>query len=253
MRKKIIAGNWKMNQTPQEAQALCALLKDRVDGAEADVVFCVPYVDLYPVLDALKDTQIAVGAENMHYEDSGAFTGEISANMLKEMGVTYVILGRSERRQYFNETDETVNWKVKKALDSGLIPILCCGETLEQREAGITVEWVRMQIKCGLLGVDAQQAKSVVIAYEPIWAIGTGKTATAQQAQEVCAAIRQVLAELYGQETADAIRIQYGGSVNGKNAPQLFAMADIDGGLVGGASLKEEFAEIVHYKKDMIK
>lgn len=223
-----------------------------MDGAEADVVFCVPYVDLYPVLDALKDTQIAVGAENMHYEDSGAFTGEISANMLKEMGVTYVILGHSERRQYFNETDETVNRKVKKALDSGLIPILCCGETLEQREAGITVEWVRMQIKCGLLGVDAQQAKSVVIAYEPIWAIGTGKTATAQQAQEVCAAIRQVLAELYGQETADAIRIQYGGSVNGKNAPQLFAMADIDGGLVGGASLKEEFAEIVHYKKDMI-
>lgn len=249
MRKKIIAGNWKMNKTPKEAKELCALLKDKVNTTEVDVVFCVPYVDLYPVLEALKGTQIAVGAENMHFEESGAYTGEISGAMLKEMGVSYVIIGHSERREYFGETDETVNKKVKKALEYGLLPIMCCGETLEQREAGITIEWIRMQIKRGLAGIGAEDMKKIVIAYEPIWAIGTGKTATSEQAQEVCAAIRQVLSELYGTAVAEEVRIQYGGSVNGKNAAELFAMADIDGGLVGGASLKEEFAQIVNYKK----
>ena len=249
MRKKIIAGNWKMNKTPKEAKELCALLKDKVNTTEADVVFCVPYVDLYPVLEALEGTNIAVGAENMHFEESGAYTGEISGAMLKEMGVSYVIIGHSERREYFAETDETVNKKVKKALEYGLLPIMCCGETLEQREAGVTIEWIRMQIKRGLAGIGAEDMKKIVIAYEPIWAIGTGKTATSEQAQEVCAAIRQVLAELYGTAVAEEVRIQYGGSVNGKNAAELFAMADIDGGLVGGASLKEEFAQIVNYKK----
>ncbi|MBM6828223.1 triose-phosphate isomerase [Anaerotignum lactatifermentans] len=249
MRKKIIAGNWKMNKTPKEAKELCALLKDKVNTTEADVVFCVPYVDLYPVLEELEGTNIAVGAENMHFEESGAYTGEISGAMLKEMGVSYVIIGHSERREYFAETDETVNKKVKKALEYGLLPIMCCGETLEQREAGVTIEWIRMQIKRGLAGIGAEDMKKIVIAYEPIWAIGTGKTATSEQAQEVCASIRQVLAELYGPAVAEEVRIQYGGSVNGKNAAELFAMADIDGGLVGGASLKEEFAQIVNYKK----
>lgn len=249
MRKKIIAGNWKMNKTPKEAAEFCKLMKDKVASDEAEVVFCVPFVDLYPVLEELKGTGIGVGAENMHFEESGAFTGEVSAPMLKEMGVGYVILGHSERRQYFGETDESVNKKVKKALEAGIVPIMCCGETLEQREAGITIEWVRIQIKCGLAGVSAEDVKKVVIAYEPIWAIGTGKTATSEQAQEVCHAIREVLAEVYGKEVADVVRIQYGGSVNGKNAAELFAMEDIDGGLVGGASLKEEFAQIVHYNK----
>ncbi len=246
MRKRIVAGNWKMNKTPKEAAELCTLLKDKVNTDTVEVVFCVPAVDLYTVLQALKGTNIAVGAQNMFYEESGAFTGEISPAMLTEMGVSHVIIGHSERRQYFGETDETVNKKVKKALEHGLTPIMCCGETLEQRELGITIEFVRMQIKAGLAGICGEDVKKVVIAYEPIWAIGTGKTATSQQAQEVCFAIRQVLGEIYGKEIAEAVRIQYGGSVNGKNASELFAMADIDGGLVGGASLKEEFAEIVN-------
>lgn len=249
MRKKIIAGNWKMNKTPKEAAEFCKQMKEKLVSDAAEVVFCVPFVDLYPVLEELKGTGIGVGAENMHFADNGAFTGEVSAPMLKEMGVGYVVLGHSERRQYFGETDEAVNQKVKKALEAGIVPILCCGETLEQREAGITIEWVRMQVKCGLLGISAEDMQKVVIAYEPIWAIGTGKTATSAQAQEVCHAIREVLAEVYGRETADKVRIQYGGSVNGKNAAELFAMEDIDGGLVGGASLKEEFADIVHYQK----
>ncbi len=223
------------------------MIKEKAASNEAEVVFCVPFVDLYPVLEELRGSGIGVGAENMHFEDSGAFTGEVSAPMLKEMGVEYVVLGHSERRQYFGETDETVNKKVKKALAAGLAPIMCCGETLEQREAGITIEWVRMQVKCGLLGVSAADAAKVVVAYEPIWAIGTGKTATSEQAQEVCHAIREVLTEMYGKETAEQMRVQYGGSVNAKNAAELFAMADIDGGLVGGASLKEEFVSIVHY------
>ncbi len=249
MRKKIIAGNWKMNKTPKEAAAFCKGMKEKVASSAVDVVFCVPFVDLFPVLEELAGSGIAVGAENMYFEDSGAYTGEISPLMLKEMGVSYVVLGHSERRQLFHETDDMVNKKVKKALEIGITPIMCCGETLEQREAGITIEWIRIQIKCGLQELTAEEVEKVVIAYEPIWAIGTGKTATAQQAQEVCKAIRQVVGEVYGETVAQKVRIQYGGSVNGKNAAELFAMDDIDGGLVGGASLKEEFQEIVHYQK----
>ncbi|WP_317856401.1 triose-phosphate isomerase [Chakrabartyella piscis] len=249
MRKKIVAGNWKMNKTPKETAAFLSGAKDKMVSDAVDVVFCVPFVDLQVAVDALAGTGIGVGAENMHFEDAGAFTGEVSAPMLKEMGVEYVVLGHSERREYFGETDEMINKKVKKALASDLKPILCCGETLEQREAGITIEWVRMQIKCGLLGLTAEEVQKVVLAYEPIWAIGTGKTATSEQAQEVCKAVREVVAEVYGDATADVVRVQYGGSVSGANAAELFAMADIDGGLVGGASLKEDFADIIHYNK----
>lgn len=249
MRKKIVAGNWKMNKTPKEAVEFCKQIKEKVSSNEVDVIFCVPYVDLYPVIEELKGTGIAVGAENMHFEDSGAYTGEISAAMLKEIGVEYVVIGHSERREYFGETDEMVNKKVKKALAVGLTPIMCCGETLEQREAGVAIEWIRMQIKYGLLGLSAEEVQKTVIAYEPIWAIGTGKTATSLEAQEVCEQVRKVVGEVYGAETAEVVRIQYGGSVNGKNASEIFGMADIDGGLVGGASLKDEFADIVHYNK----
>lgn len=248
MRKKIIAGNWKMNKTPSEAAAFAESIKERVDTQESQVVFCVPTIDLYAVLQAVKGTNIAVGAQNMYYEDSGAFTGEISAKMLTDIGVEYVIIGHSERREYFGETDETVNKKVLKAIENGLIPIICVGESLKQREQGITVDLVRLQTKIALKDVTAEQAKRVVIAYEPIWAIGTGKTATSEQAQEVCAAIRQVVSEIYDNKTAEIIRIQYGGSVNGGNAAELFAMPDIDGGLVGGASLKPEFEAIVNFK-----
>ncbi len=236
-----------MNKTPQEALALVELLKDKVNTDKVDVVFCVPAVDLIPVLDAVKGTNIAIGAQNMFYEESGAYTGEISPSMLTEIGVKYVVIGHSERREYFAETDETVNKKVKKAIEHGITPIMCCGETLAQRELGIAVDFIRTQIKSGLAGVSADDVKKVVIAYEPIWAIGTGKTATSEQAEEICAAIRTVLGEVYGAEVADEVRIQYGGSVNGKNAAELFAMPNIDGGLVGGASLKEEFSQIVNY------
>lgn len=236
-----------MNKTPQEALALVELLKDKVNTDKVDVVFCVPAVDLIPVIDALKGTNIAVGAQNMFYEESGAYTGEISPAMLTEIGVKYVVIGHSERREYFAETDETVNKKVKKAIEHGITPIMCCGETLEQRELGIAVDFIRTQIKSGLAGISAEDVKKVVIAYEPIWAIGTGKTATSEQAEEICAAIRTVLGEVYGSETAEEVRIQYGGSVNGKNAAELFGMPNIDGGLVGGASLKEDFSQIVNY------
>ena len=246
MRKKIIAGNWKMNCTPAQAEALCRKLLPLCEGAQADVVFCVPSVDIPAVTKVLAGSSIAVGAQNMYFEEKGAFTGEISADMLLELGVKYVIFGHSERREYFGETDEMVNRKVKKALSVGLLPIVCCGETLAQREAGIAVEWIRMQVKLALQGISTQDARKITIAYEPIWAIGTGKTATANQAQEICGAIRKVLSEIYDQETAQTMRIQYGGSVNGKNAAELFAMPDIDGGLVGDASLKEEFAVIAH-------
>lgn len=247
MRKKIIAGNWKMNKTPAEAVELAKMLKDKVNTDEKDVVFCVPAIDIIPVGEVLKGTNIALGAENVYFEESGAYTGEISPLMLKEAGVKYVIIGHSERREYFGETDETVNKKVKKVLEHEMTPIMCCGETLTQREMNITIEHIRIQIKKGLYGLSASDAEKVVIAYEPIWAIGTGKTATSQQAQEVCAAIRQVVKEIYSEATAEKIRIQYGGSVNGKNAAELFAMNDIDGGLVGGASLKEDFENIVNY------
>lgn len=247
MRKKIIAGNWKMNKTPKEAVELANSLKSNVNSDKSSVVFCVPSIDIIPVVEALKGTKIAVGAQNMYFEDSGAYTGEISAKMLVEAGVEYVIIGHSERRQYFAETDETVNKKVLKAIESKLIPIICVGESLEQREQGITVDLVRLQTKIALKGVSPDDARNLIIAYEPIWAIGTGRTATSEQAQEVCKAIRDVVAEIYDTSVADAIRVQYGGSVNGANASELFAMPDIDGGLVGGASLKAEFENIVNY------
>ena len=247
-RRKIVAGNWKMNMTPSEAVALVNTLKPLVASDETDVVFCVPAIDIIPVAEACKGTNIAVGAENMYYEEKGAYTGEIAPNMLTDAGVKYVIIGHSERREYFAESDETVNKKVLKAFEHGLTPIICCGETLTQREQGITLDWIRPQIKIAFLNVTAEQAKAAVIAYEPIWAIGTGKTATTEQAEEVCAAIRACIREIYDEAQAEAIRIQYGGSVNGGNAAELFAQADIDGGLVGGASLKEEFGKIVNYK-----
>ena len=247
-RKKIIAGNWKMNMTPSEAVALIEKLKPLVVTDDADVVFCVPAIDIIPAVEAAKGTNIRIGAENMYFEEKGAFTGEISPAMLVDAGVEYVIIGHSERREYFAETDETVNKKVLKAFEHNLKPIICCGESLTQREQGITIDWIRQQIKIAFLNVTAQQAKTAVIAYEPIWAIGTGKVATTEQAQEVCAAIRACIGELYGDDTAEAIRIQHGGSVSASSAPELFAQADIDGGLVGGASLKEDFGKIVNYK-----
>ena len=230
-RKKIIAGNWKMNMTPSEAVELVNTLKPLVANDEVDVVFCVPAIDIIPAME------------------KGAFTGEISPNMLVDAGVKYVIIGHSERREYFAETDETVNKKVLKAFEHGLTPIICCGESLTQREQGITIDWIRQQIKIAFLNVTAEQAKTAVIAYEPIWAIGTGKVATTEQAEEVCAAIRQCIGEIYDEAVAEAIRIQYGGSVSAASAPELFAQADIDGGLVGGASLKPDFGQIVNYNK----
>lgn len=247
-RKKIIAGNWKMNMTPSEAVKLVNTLKPLVVTEESDVVFCVPAIDIIPVVEACRGTNIAVGAENMYFEEKGAFTGEISPNMLVDAGVKYVIIGHSERREYFAETDETVNKKVLKAFEHGLTPIVCCGESLTQREQGITLDWIRQQIKIAFLNVTADQAKTAVIAYEPIWAIGTGKVATTEQAEEVCGAIRVCIGEIYDAATAEAIRIQYGGSVSGASAPELFAQPDIDGGLVGGASLKADFGKIVNYK-----
>ncbi len=247
MRKKIVAGNWKMNMTPSQAVALCDELKDLVKSDSVDVVYCVPAIDIVPVVEAVKGTNVEVGAENMYFEEKGAYTGEISAAMLVDAGVKYVIIGHSERRDYFKEDDELLNKKVKKAFEAGLTPILCCGETLEQREMGVTMDWIRFQIKSDLVGVTADQVKEMVIAYEPIWAIGTGKTATTEQAEEVCKGIRECVAEMYDQATADAVRIQYGGSVNAGNAAELFAQPDIDGGLVGGASLKADFGKIVNY------
>ena len=246
-RKKIIAGNWKMNKTPSEAVALVNELKPLVANEEVDVVFCVPAIDIIPAMEAAKGSNIEIGAENMYCEESGAYTGEIAPNMLTDVGVKYVIIGHSERREYFAETDETVNKKVLKAFEHGITPIICCGESLTQREQGITIDWIRQQIKIAFLNVTADQAKTAVIAYEPIWAIGTGKTATSDQAEEVCAAIRECIKEMYDEATAEAVRIQYGGSVNAGNAAELFAKANIDGGLVGGASLKAEFGKIVNY------
>ena len=247
-RKKIIAGNWKMNMTPTEAVKLVETLKPLVVNDEVDVVFCVPAIDIIPAMEAAKGSNINIGAENMYFEEKGAYTGEISPNMLVDAGVKYVIIGHSERREYFAETDETVNKKVLKAFEHGLTPIICCGESLTQREQGITIDWIRQQIKIAFLNVTADQAKTAVVAYEPIWAIGTGKVATTEQAQEVCAAIRACIGEIYDEATAEAIRIQYGGSVSASSAPELFAQADIDGGLVGGASLKPDFGAIVNYK-----
>ena len=246
-RKKIIAGNWKMNMTPSEAVELINTLKPLVQTEEADVVFCVPAIDIIPAVEAAKGSNIQIGAENLYFEEKGAFTGEISPEMLTDAGVKYVVIGHSERRQYFAETNETVNKKVLKAFEHGITPIVCCGESLEQREQGITIDWIRQQIKIAFLNVTVEQAKTAVIAYEPIWAIGTGKTATSDQAEEVCGAIRKCIGEIYDESTAAAIRIQYGGSVNAKTAAELFTKPDIDGGLVGGASLKPEFGEIVNW------
>ncbi|MCR5202287.1 MAG: triose-phosphate isomerase [Lachnospiraceae bacterium] len=248
-RRKIIAGNWKMNKTPSEAVALVDELKDLVVNDAVDVVYCVPAIDIVPVVERVKGTNVSVGAENMYFEESGAYTGEISAAMLVDAGVKYVIIGHSERRDYFKEDDELLNKKVKKAFEAGLTPILCCGESLQQREDGVTTEWIRSQIKADLDGITADQVKTLVIAYEPIWAIGTGKTATSDQAEEVCKDIRDYICELYDADTAEKVRIQYGGSMNAGNAKELLAKPNIDGGLIGGASLKADFGQIVNYDK----
>lgn len=246
LRKAVIAGNWKMNKTRPEAKALVEKLKPLVKDAGCDVVVCVPFTNLETVLDAAKGSNIKVGAQNCHFEKSGAFTGEISADMLKEMGVEYVVIGHSERRQYFGETDITVNKRTKAALAAGLKVILCVGEMLEDRENGITDELVALQTKIALKDVSKEELKNIIIAYEPVWAIGTGKTATAEQANEVCAVIRGVIAKVYDKAAADAMTIQYGGSMNAKNAAELLAQPDVDGGLIGGASLKApDFAVIV--------
>ncbi len=240
LRKAIIAGNWKMNKTRPEAKALLEEIKPLVANAEGkiEVIACVPFTNLETAVNATAGSNVKVGAENVHFEKSGAFTGEISADMLTEIGVEYVVIGHSERRQYFGETDETVNKRTRAALAAGLKPIVCVGELLWERECNITEEVIARQIKLDLWEVTAEQMKNVVIAYEPVWAIGTGKVATDEQAQEVCAFIRAQLAKLYGQATADAVTIQYGGSMNAKNCAGLLAQPDIDGGLIGGASLK---------------
>ena len=245
-RKTIIAGNWKMNKTPAEATELISQIAPLVKDADCEVIACVPYVDLYTALEAAKGTNIQIGAENCHWAKSGAFTAEISADMLASMGLKYVIIGHSERRQYFGETDLTVRDRVRAALDAGLTVILCVGEYLEQREQNVTAEVVRMQTKIALMGVTEEEMSRIVIAYEPVWAIGTGLTATAEQADEVCGIIRQCIAELYTNEVAEATTIQYGGSMNDANAQELLSKVNVDGCLIGGASLvAEKFAAIV--------
>jgi len=246
MRTRVVAANWKMNKTPLEAVEFINSIKDSLNYKDNEVVFCVPAMSITAAVSALKGTDIAVGGQNMHFLDSGAYTGEISADMILDAGAKYVILGHSERREYPGETNDIVNQKVLKAIEKGLIPIVCIGEKLEQREQGVTIELIRLQTKVAFMGVTAEQAKDVIIAYEPIWAIGTGKTATSEQAEEVCTAIRKVIREMYGANTSDAIRILYGGSVNASNASELFSMPNIDGGLVGGAGIKPEFKEIVN-------
>lgn len=245
-RKAIIAGNWKMNKGPAEAAALIDELIPAVAGAGCGVVICTPYIDLPLAVQKTSGSNIAVGAQNVHFEKSGAYTGEISADMLVELGVTHAVVGHSERRQYFGETDETVNKRAKAAVDAGLVAIICVGERLEEREQGVTEELVRLQTKVALQGFTAEDLKKVIIAYEPVWAIGTGRTATADQAEEVCKAIRVLLAELYDQAVADSVTIQYGGSMNAANAAELLGKPNVDGGLIGGASLKAaDFAAIV--------
>ena len=246
-RKKIIAGNWKMNMTPSQAVELINTLKPLVANDEVDVLLCVPAIDIIPAMEAAKGSNIMIGAENMYFEEKGAFTGEISPAMLDDAGVKYVIIGHSERREYFAETDETVNKRTKAALEAGLKPIVCVGELLWERECNITEEVIARQIKLDFYDVSAEDLKECIIAYEPVWAIGTGKTATADQAQEVCAFIRNTLAKLYGKDVADTITIQYGGSMNAGNAAELLSKPDVDGGLIGGASLKApDFATIIN-------
>jgi triosephosphate isomerase len=248
MRKPIIAGNWKMNKTPAEAEQLVTELIPLVKDAKCDVVVCPPYVDLAVVANLLAGTNIKLGAQNMHWAPKGAFTGEVSADMLLAMGVSYAIVGHSERRQYFGETDETVNKRAKAALEANITPIVCVGETLDQREKGVTDTIVSKQTVAALAGIEADEVVKVVIAYEPIWAIGTGKTATSEDANTTIKVIRDAIASVYGQKIAEEVRIQYGGSMKPSNAAELMAMPEIDGGLIGGASLKsDEFAKVVNY------
>ena len=250
MRKKVIAGNWKMNMLPNEAIEMIKELTDYVKDTENEVVLCVPYTDLFYALLTAQGTNIKIGAQNMHFEEKGAYTGEVSPKMLKSIGVEYVIIGHSERRQYFAETDETVNKKIKAAFANDLKPIVCVGETLEQREAGNAFDIITSQTQRALDGLSQEQAENTIIAYEPIWAIGTGKTATSEDANEACKKIREKISEIYGQNVANRVIIQYGGSMKPENAKELLQMSDIDGGLIGGASLKAEtFENIVHYNK----
>lgn len=250
MRKKVIAGNWKMNKLPNEAISFIEELTSLVKDTQNEVVLCVPYTDLFYALLTVQGTNIKIGAQNMHFEEKGAYTGEVSGEMLKSIGVEYVIIGHSERRQYFNETDETVNKKLKKALTVGLKPIVCVGENLNQRENGTAKDVVTAQTKFALEGINSEEVKKVIIAYEPIWAIGTGKTATKEDANETIKWIREEIQNLYGKDVANSVIIQYGGSVKSSNAKDLFEMSDIDGGLIGGASLDaQEFSKIVNYNK----
>ena len=240
MRKKIVAGNWKMNKTPSEAVELVNMLKPLCANEDVDVVFCVPAIDIIPAMEAAKGSNIAIGAENMYYEESGAYTGEISPAMLVDAGVKYVVLGHSEIREYFSETNEKVKKKMLKAFEHGITPIMCCGETLEQREQGVTMDFIRQQVKVGFLNVTADQAKEAVIAYEPIWAIGTGKSADANIADDICGVVRATVEKLYGKEVSEAVRIQYGGSVKPENIAEYMAKENVDGALVGGASLQAD-------------
>ena len=250
MRRKVIAGNWKMNMLPNETIQFIEDLAPLVKNTEHEVILCVPYTDLFYALLTAQNTNIKIGAQNMHFAESGAYTGEVSGKMLKSINVEYVIIGHSERRQYFNETDETVNKKVKAAFENGLKPIVCVGETLEQRETGKVEEIITNQTELALEGLTNEQVENTIIAYEPIWAIGTGKTATKEDANNAIKAIRKKIAEIYGQNVADGVIIQYGGSVKSSNAKELFSMSDIDGALVGGASLKaDEFSKIVEFER----
>ncbi len=250
MRKKVIAGNWKMNMLPDATIRFIDELTPLVKDTQSEVILCVPYTDLFYALLTAQNTNIKIGAQNMHWEESGAYTGEISASMLKSIGVEYVIIGHSERRQYFNETDESVNKKIKAAFKYELNPIVCVGETLEERENGEAIKKVTDQVMLALDGLTEKQVENTVIAYEPIWAIGTGKTATSDDANEIAKAIRQKITNLYGQNTAERVIIQYGGSVKASNSKELFSTSDIDGALVGGASLKsDEFEKIVNFYK----
>ncbi len=247
MRRKVIAGNWKMNKSPADVEEFMSAFSTLVENTQNEVILCVPYIDLFTAIEKARGTDIKIGAQNMHYKDNGAFTGEISAKMLQDIGVEYVIIGHSERRQYYNETDETVNLKIKSALEHNLKPIVCVGETLEQREAGITNSFVSEQIRKAFDGIESSMLKNIIVAYEPIWAIGTGKTASSEDANDVCKCIREELKKMYANESENVI-IQYGGSVKSSNARELFEMSGIDGGLVGGASLDaDEFSKIVNY------
>ena len=248
MRRKVIAGNWKMNMLPNEAIDYIQAFEPLVKDAKAEVILCVPYTDLFYCLMNVQGTNIKIGAQNMHFAENGAYTGEVSGKMLKSIGVEYVIIGHSERRQYFNETDESVNKKIKAAFENELKPIVCVGETLEEREAGKTVDIITNQTRLALEGLINEQVKNTIIAYEPIWAIGTGKTATSEDANNSIISIREEIKRIYGEDVSEAVIIQYGGSVKSSNAKELFSTSDIDGGLVGGASLKpDEFSKIVNY------